>query len=135
MLNPRHIRLTDRGIGRSLGARPIRPPPTATPPTLAVALGSVISRVRRRAGLSQRQLAGQLRLDRSAISRWESGQRFPTTRHLTMLGESIGHPASSMLIEAEEMVRLANDAAGFEDGAGPERPDAHTREDDHAADD
>ncbi len=141
MLNPRHIRLSDKGIDRSLEQRPIRPPPAATPPALAVALGGVIRRVRQQAWLSQRQLATQLGLSRSAISRWESGRRFPTISHLERLGELIDRPASSMLTEAEEIVRITRQAARREPGAGPDprsgctAPHEQGEETDDAADD
>lgn len=132
MLNPRQIRLSNRGIGPAPGQRSPRPPPGTAPLTLAVALGRVIFRVRRRATLSQHRLATRLGLTRSAISRWESGRSAPSVLHLTMLGDLVGRTGSSILNEAEEMIRLAGDATGVTAGAGADGPDGET---DHAADD
>ena len=131
MLNPHLIRLADRVTGQPLRQRPVRPPPSSDPQTLAVAVGYVIFRVRWRAGLSQREFASRLGINRSAVSRWESGQRFPTLSHLTLVGELVGRRASAMLTEAEDMV-LAAGADRLDRGCG--RDGSHS-EDDHAADD
>lgn len=132
MLNPRLVRLSDRGIDRSLRRQPIRPPPALTPDEFAVALGYVIYRVRWRAGLSQRELAVRLHINRSAVSRWESGVRFPTVSHLALLGELTGRPASSILLEAEDLLRLARHAGAIHDGLDPNGRDEEVG---HAADD
>ncbi len=123
MLNPRRIRLSDRGIGQSLRRVPVRPPPTTGSRDLAEAVGRVIHRVRRQAGLSQQTLADHLGVNRSAVSRWEHGLRSPTLAHLTLLGELAGRRASALLTEAEELMRPPRGADRFEDGSGPDGPD------------
>ena len=153
MLNPRRIRLSNRGIGQSLRRLSVRPTPTTEARDLAEAIGRVIYRVRLRVDLSQQQLADRLDVNRSAVSRWERGRRCPTLGHLTLLGELDGRSASSLLIEAEDLLHPARGTVRFEDGFGPDGPDwldglngpddpddpddpdRPSREDDDAADD
>lgn len=123
VLNPRRIRLSDRRIRQSLRRLPVRPPPTAEAGDLAGAIGRVIHRLRLRAGLSQQEFADQLGVDRSAVSRWERGQRCPTLVHLTLLGELAGCRASSLLAEAEDLMRPPRGTDRFADGVGPDDPD------------
>lgn len=104
MTEPQTIRLSGAGIDQTL-RRTTRLPPSGGHDPLAVALGDVVVRARRRARLSQNQLADRLQLDRSAISRWEAGKRFPTLPHLVRFAELTGTTASHLLAEAETVMR------------------------------
>jgi len=123
VLNPHRIRLSDRRIRQSLRRVPVRPPTSSDMPDLDVALGHVIYRVRLRTGLSQQGLATRLGVNRSAVSRWERGQRCPTLSHLMLLGELAGGRGSSLLIEVEDLLRPLQGTDRFEDGFGPDGPD------------
>ena len=132
MLNPRLAQLTDSRIQQSLRERHNHQPPPVEPDRLAVALGRVIVRVRRRRRLSQRQLAGLLDLSPSAVSRWEAGRRFPTVSHLAGIAHLDGRPASALLGEAEQLARIVPDDPVARGTPAPGDP---TLEDDHATDD
>lgn len=121
MLNPHRIRLSDRRIRQSLRRLPVRLPSSDTS-DLAVALGRVIYHVRLRTGLSQQGLADRLGVNRSAVSRWERGQRCPTLSHLMLLGELAVRRGSSLLIEAEDLIRPPQGTDRFEDGVGQDGP-------------
>lgn len=123
MLNPRRIRLSDRGIRQSLRRGAVRTPPSPDAQRLAVATGWVIYRIRLRTGLSQQDLADSLGINRSAVSRWEHGQRCPTLLHLTLVGELAGCRASALLSEVEDLMGPSQGTDQFEDGFGPDGPD------------
>ena len=80
-------------------------------PTLHWAVAAVVHRLRRRAGLSQGQLAGLAGLSEDYISGMERGIQFGS---LT----AIVHIASALRMEAAELVRLIE----AEMGAGPHPP-------------
>lgn len=45
-----------------------------------------LRRMRRRMGLSQREVAAAIGLDHNAIHRWESNRHMPRTEHALLLG-------------------------------------------------
>ena len=54
----------------------------ARPPSV---LGQTIRTLREAKGLSRQALAKRLRLDRTAIAKWENGQHFPREGHQVAL--------------------------------------------------
>lgn len=54
-------------------------------------ISDAVSRARRRAGLSQRELAVRAGLTQAAVSRLESGDRLPRLETLLALAEASGH--------------------------------------------
>ena len=48
-------------------------------------IGSKISFCRKRAGMSQEELADRLDISRQAVSRWETGQAVPDTEKIIQL--------------------------------------------------
>ena len=50
-----------------------------------MSLGTQIQSYRKRAHLSQEQLAEQLGVSRQAVTKWESGQSAPSTKNLAQL--------------------------------------------------
>jgi len=110
----RIIRLTAEAIDRRLGtaassggARPEPPPPTrdAVVPAdvtvdeaaLMATVGSHILTHRTRLGLSQYALAAAIGCDRSAVCRWESGNRLPSLTHLVSLCRVLGCSPATLL--------------------------------------
>jgi transcriptional regulator with XRE-family HTH domain len=53
-------------------------------------LSTTIREVRKRAQLSQEELAARLGVRQSSISQWERGVTAPSTRHLLDLGSVLG---------------------------------------------
>ena len=56
--------------------------------------------LRRKAGLSQEQMAQQLDVSRQAVSKWESGVSDPSTSNLLALAKLYGVSAEELLREA-----------------------------------
>ena len=56
---------------------------------------------RKRAGLSQEELAGRLGVSRQAVSKWEQGRAAPSTANLLALAKLYGACAEELLQEAE----------------------------------
>ena len=54
-------------------------------------ISDAVARARRRAGLSQRELAVRAGLTQAAVSRLESGDRLPRLETLQALAEASGH--------------------------------------------
>ncbi len=52
-----------------------------------MSLGEKLNALRRRAGLSQEQLADRLGVTRQSVSKWESGQAAPELGKLVALSE------------------------------------------------
>lgn len=73
---------------------------------LAVAFGTVLRDLRRRAGLTQEQLGFEAGLERNFISMLERGERQPTLTSLVKLAKPLG-------IKASRLVHLVEDAAGL----------------------
>jgi transcriptional regulator with XRE-family HTH domain len=75
------------------------------------ALGAEIVRLRREAGLDQRDLARQLNVHESAISRLEKGQRGLGVEELYRLAELFGVTADAIVMEEEPEPALLRTAA------------------------
>jgi ribosome-binding protein aMBF1 (putative translation factor) len=84
------LRLKAEAINQRLRTFPPEPPTRQRSPTAVVvanALASAIEQARTRARLTQDEVALKLNLDRSAITRWENGERIPTILHLIAFSE------------------------------------------------
>jgi transcriptional regulator with XRE-family HTH domain len=55
------------------------------------ALAAAVAKARRRAGLSQAELARRMKTTQSTIARLESGRGRPSTRTLTRFAKATGH--------------------------------------------
>lgn len=109
-LNPSHgrppariIRLTRAAIDRHL-LRDQRPPEDVAEnvvrvdeAALMVVVGQQIRWRRQACGMSQLDLAEVLDCDRSAVCRWETGQRAPTLAHLVAVGQALGCTPAQLL--------------------------------------
>jgi len=69
--------------------------------TFEQALGQVIAKYRRAAGLSQEALAHGCGLHGTYISQLERGVKSPTVRVLRAIAEALGVPAAKLLSAAE----------------------------------
>ena len=90
-------RLTARAIDRRLAEKPGPRPMTAEEEALARAVGAEVVRRREGLGLNQTELAARVGCDRSAVSRWEAGERLPSLAHLAALGRALGCGARDLL--------------------------------------
>lgn len=50
---------------------------------------NVIAELRKKAGLKQQELADILHLDRSTVSKWETGEAFPTGNKLPQVAKAL----------------------------------------------
>lgn len=66
--------------------------------TLASSVPGLVRRARRRARLSQRQLADRLGVSQSVVARWETGRRTPGVEHL----EQVMHLAGLRLVVLDQ---------------------------------
>ncbi len=64
--------------------------------------GNYLSNLRRKAGLTQRMLAGQLGVSDKAVSKWENGAAKPTTNTIRALAELYGLSVEELLRAKEE---------------------------------
>ena len=64
--------------------------------------------LRKEKGLSQQQLAGMLFVDRSSVTRWESGIRTPDTTVINKLSECLDYDIFSLLNEDLEELGAPN---------------------------
>jgi transcriptional regulator with XRE-family HTH domain len=55
------------------------------------ALAAAVAKARRRAGLSQAELARRMKTTQSTVARLESGRGRPSTRTLTRFAKATGH--------------------------------------------
>ena len=81
-------------------------------------LGKRIRELRKRAGLTQEQLAEQLGIDQKHMSRIELGKSYPSLDRLTKIAETVGtplpnlfkfghlHDEGDLYQQASEMLRL-----------------------------
>lgn len=69
-----------------------------------MSLAEKLVSLRKRAGLTQLDLAEKLNVSRQAISRWEVGIAVPSTDNLKVLGELYGVPIDSLLNDEMEVV-------------------------------
>lgn len=61
-----------------------------------------LARLRKAKGFTQMEVAEELGLSRQAISRWESGQAFPSTENLKKLSVLYGVPVDELLHGSSE---------------------------------
>ena len=69
-----------------------------------MSLAEKLVSLRKRAGLTQLDLAEKLNVSRQAISRWEVGIAVPSTDNLKVLGELYGVPVDFLLNDEMEVV-------------------------------
>lgn len=88
---------------------PVLPIPQRRPVALAVdeaaiqgAIGRAIAARRTAVGMTQTTLAILVGCDRSAVCRWETGQRAPSLGHLVAIGRALGCGAAALLDEGGE---------------------------------
>lgn len=81
-------------------------------------LGAEIERLRRQAGLDQREVARHLDVHESAISRIESGQRGLGVEELFRLAELFGVDADAIAMEEETEPALLRAAAAGDEEIG-----------------
>src|SRR3954467_6993509 len=74
----------------------------------AMALGAKLRTAREAAGLSQRALAKQLRVDQSVVSRNESGERAPNQEEVAAILDATGVTG----VERDEIIESARDTSG-----------------------
>lgn len=65
-------------------------------------LGERIALCRKRAGLSQEELAGRLGLSRQAVSRWETGAALPDIDKIIELSRLFGVTTDFLLLEEQQ---------------------------------
>ena len=70
--------------------------------------GEVLKQLRMEKGLSQQQLADRLYVDRSSVTRWESGSRLPDAFMITKISECLGTEASILLNMTASVAEKAN---------------------------
>lgn len=68
------------------------------------AFGKVLQRFRKAKGLSQEELSFRSQLDRTFISRLESGLRQPTIATIIKLAKALGVSAASIVAEVEDVI-------------------------------
>lgn len=68
------------------------------------AFGKVLQRLRKSRGLSQEELSFNSGLDRTFISRLESGLRQPTISTIIKLAEALNVSAASIVAEVEKIL-------------------------------
>lgn len=69
-------------------------------------VGTHLRSLRVRAGLSQEELAAEVGVGQTAISRIESGERAVSARMLILLADRFGVPASAILKSEEDALAL-----------------------------
>ena len=65
-------------------------------------LSEKIYRCRKKAGMSQEELAARLGVSRQAVSKWENGTSDPSTSNLCALAKLYGIPVEELLHEMQE---------------------------------
>lgn len=98
----RVIRLTAAAIDRHLNGERAGPEVAEgvvriDEAALMVTIGQRIRQWRRQRGMSQSDLAEAVDCDRSAVCRWETGQRAPSLAHLVAVGRALGCPPAALL--------------------------------------
>lgn len=69
--------------------------------------GEKLQRLRKEAGLSQEELAGQLHVSRQAVSKWERNESYPETEKLIRMGTLFGVTLDELLQETRELGKNA----------------------------
>lgn len=87
--------------------------------------GDLIREARRRAGLTQAQLAGQAGTTQSSIARWESGRTAVSLDDVRRLVHLCGFDLELMLVPRDDSDRAQ--ATRLEGLSGQERIDRHAR--------
>lgn len=67
-----------------------------------------LRRLRIEKGLSQKQLADRLHMERSSVSNWEAGRRIPDAAAISQLAKALGVDAADLLAANEESVETPN---------------------------
>ena len=69
-----------------------------------------IKELRKRAGLTQKQLAERIQVNQTAVSQWETGRCYPSAKILQKLAEILGSTADELLRckEIKEQMAEAN---------------------------
>ena len=68
-------------------------------------LSEKLYKLRKNSGLSQEQLAEQLKVSRQAISKWESGTAVPESEKLIIISNYFGVSVDYLLKDEEEQVK------------------------------
>ena len=69
-------------------------------------IGRRIAQARKRAGLTQEQLAEQLGISPQAVSKWENGWNLPDLENMLLLAEKLNVPYTNLIEEADEVEHL-----------------------------
>lgn len=67
-----------------------------------ISFGECLRRLRMERNISQQQLGNLLRVDRSTITKWESGTRMPDANMITRLSDCLGVEPGRLLLQASE---------------------------------
>ena len=70
-------------------------------------IGTTISALRRKCGLTQAELAEKLNISNKTISKWENGQGYPDITHLPMLAKCFGVSIDDLLSEKKSGITVA----------------------------
>ena len=70
--------------------------------------GETLRRLRMEKGFTQQQLADRLHIDRTSVTKWETGQRLPEVAAVSQIAEALGVDAAALLATAEESVEAPN---------------------------
>ena len=72
-----------------------------------------LRKMRKENGLSQEELAGQLSVSRQAVSKWESGQGFPETDKLLMIGNIFSASLDYLLKDSDNEENIQDEETGY----------------------
>ena len=61
-----------------------------------------IAEMRKKAGMKQQDLADALNLDRSTVSKWETGEAFPTGNKLPLIAKALKCEISELFAKDEK---------------------------------
>ena len=91
---------------------------------MALLIGETLRRLRTEKGLSQKQLADRLHVERGSVTNWEAGRRVPSIDMLFQIAEALGVDATALMAAAGERseipsVMLLDDDPITLDGALP----------------
>ena len=91
---------------------------------MALLIGETLRRLRTEKGLSQKQLADRLHVERGSVTNWEAGRRVPSIDMLFQIAEALGVDATALMAAAGERseipsVLLLDDDPITLDGALP----------------
>lgn len=72
------------------------------------AFGETLRRLRMEKGLTQQQLAKQLRMDRTSVTSWEMGRHMPDVSMISQIAAALGVDISVLLTYADETSEAPN---------------------------